>query len=160
MFLTCRARRRYSSPCPCVRDSQFRCLGDAHVALRFPVLAASTTFTRGPKYQSAATSSCSASVFASSSRSPVTMLMTPPGRSEVSCGDDGGHGVAFADQLPLRHDAGNNPLRAMRPHVVSDAAEGAGDGRPPQGALRGTGGHIPVHRQCSPRGPLPRRRTG
>ena len=37
-----------------------------------------------PWYQRAATSSCSASVLASSSRSPVTMLTTPPGTSEVS----------------------------------------------------------------------------
>ena len=34
-----------------------------------------------PKYQSASTSSCSASVLASASRSPVTMLTTPPGTS-------------------------------------------------------------------------------
>ena len=37
-----------------------------------------------PKYQTPSTSSCSASTCASASRTPVTMLTTPPGTSEVS----------------------------------------------------------------------------
>src|SRR4029079_18934914 len=37
-----------------------------------------------PKYQSASTPSCDASTSASSSARPVTMLTTPPGRSDAS----------------------------------------------------------------------------
>src|SRR5438445_714181 len=39
---------------------------------------------RSPKYQTASTSSCSASTLASASLAPVTMLITPAGTSEAS----------------------------------------------------------------------------
>src|SRR2546422_5761749 len=45
---------------------------------------ASAAAARLPKYHTASTSPCSASTFASASFGPVTMLTTPPGRSEAS----------------------------------------------------------------------------
>ncbi len=45
---------------------------------------ASVASSREPKTQMASTSSCPASDGSSSLRIPVTMLITPPGRSEVS----------------------------------------------------------------------------
>jgi hypothetical protein len=48
--------------------------------------AASTVLasSRGPTHHSASTPSCSASVLASVAASPVTMLTTPAGTSDVS----------------------------------------------------------------------------
>src|SRR5437764_3984743 len=58
------------------------------VQVRFmlPLEAASTAWRPPgvPTYQSASTSSCSASTWASGSRAPVTMLITPAGTSLVS----------------------------------------------------------------------------
>ena len=86
MFFTCAPRAGTHVPRRRRRRSQSRRGRRAHVRFMFDADASSTTFTPSsrPKYHIASTSSCSASTFASASRSPVTMLTTPPGTSDVS----------------------------------------------------------------------------
>src|SRR6266702_6855946 len=87
MFLTCVARRRNSRPSPWRGSRQSRRWGGAstHVRFMFPAEASSTALPpAAPKYHTPSTSKCSASTCASVSVAPVTMLITPAGRSDVS----------------------------------------------------------------------------
>src|SRR5690606_10262047 len=103
MFLICVACHKNSRPAPCTGSNQSRARPWlTHVRFRLPAEARSTMALPSavPKYQTASTSSCSASTWTRASRAPVTMLMTPPGTSDVSntwyrsvaasgCGSDG-----------------------------------------------------------------------
>jgi hypothetical protein len=86
MFLTCVAWRRNSRPSPLRGSSHARRSESHHVRFMFPADASSTAFTPAgePKYHTASTSSCSASVRARVSFTPVTTLITPAGTSDVS----------------------------------------------------------------------------
>jgi hypothetical protein len=86
MFFTCVASRRNSSPRPArVRPVAPRpWLTQVRFMLPAERRSTSPLPSAPPKYQTPSTSSCAASVSASSSRTPVTMLTTPPGTSEVS----------------------------------------------------------------------------